>query len=200
MRNPSKASIFILVLIPLLFSNAVLGAESQSIVAGIGVGGLIYSGTDDVRTGYFTDEPTTAALGETFLEWYPVERLGIGGHRMQTISSDANDGTISVISEIFTAQVIPIVFGGGKFRLGARAGAGWSRYKYIDGFGDAYITKGTVTELGYFLDWGGTGFGIRIGSNTVKTNFNLFNISPATGLNADGSGSHWFLDLRWGFE
>ena len=210
MRIHTVVSVFILVFASLIISNFAVGQTKQNVVIGIGLGIHGYSDSDDVRQNYFLDEPTAGGVGKIFGEWYPFESIGIGFHAISIGSSETFwifgvefENKINITSSLITAQFIPYVSGDGYYRFGLIGGAGSSTYEYSlsNAFGSvAYETTGTAVLAGGYVDWGGESFGARFGLNVLSTSFDGLDISTDTGLNADGSGTHWYFDLRWAFQ
>ena len=202
MRLTSTFSIFTLVFFSLLFSDVALGKEIPSIFAGYGLGFYTWDGADDVRgsEGWFADE----FAGQLYLELFPIERLGFGLRYVEISGFDSDDSTgfsegVIISNKLVTVLVFPIISDGGIFRIGLRGGAGQATYKYEDGAGNSYTTKGSVREAGFFFDVGGTGAGVRAGWNTFRTNLDPLIISPTDERNVHGSGGHLYFEFRWAF-
>lgn len=209
MRIHSVVAIFILVLASLIFSNFAVAQTRQTVVIGIGLGIHSYSEVDDVRNQFYLSTPEAGGMGVIFGEWYPLENIGVGIRSLavaqtETIISGGFqlDTTATTTATLLTATLIPWVSSDGYYRAGIVAGAGSATYEVTQTLGalSASIdTSGTAVLGGGYIDWGADGFGARFGANYLSTTFDPL-VNGSTELSVDGSGTHWYFDLRWAFE
>ncbi|HKI99984.1 MAG TPA: hypothetical protein VKB51_16025 [bacterium] len=197
-RKILAVTVLLLVLAPL----PVLAENDQTVVIGWGLGGYD-APADDVRG----DRKLLAS--HAYVEWYALDELGFGFRRTVLIETGiaflalGAFETFSLTTNMVTVNWVP--FGAQRYaRLGLVAGVGTADYKYdgvfflLGGATRQAHTSGTATLAGAYLDWGGDGFGARLGYDMISTNLDNVTVSGSS-LKADGSGNSIYFDLRWAF-
>jgi hypothetical protein len=193
-------------------------ANDQTVVIGAGLGIHSFSDTDDVREGSALfggeDELTQAALVHYYVEWYALDDLGFGARvmglgagRSYSSAADKLEQDVSIAATFLTVNWVPI--GSESYvRFGVLGGIGSARYevheKYTDNAGTASYdetesTTGSATLLGGYIDWGGESFGARFGLDVLSTDLDKLDVAAGE-LEVDGSGTAFYLDLRWAFD
>ena len=199
-----RLSFMAALILPLLLAAPYARAENdQTVVIGIGGGG--YTVEEDEIHG-----DRTMMLSHLYLEWYALGSLGFGLRRTVMLETGAPLLLVFGGIEVFSAQsnmvtVNWIVLGSQSYaRLGLVAGAGNAKYEYdgvlLFGVVERHVkTSGSATLGGIFLDWGGDGFGARLGYDAVSTKLDDVDVPGVGMVKADASGSAAYLDLRWAF-
>ena len=189
-------------------------SKEQSAVIGFTLlGSHDFSKSDELRESAFVFDDT-AGYGHLFAEYYPSEKLGFGYRYILimlseeiTFTSGNNsagfESELQITGNILTVQYLPFISDDGYTRIGFMAGGGPLKYEFTQTAGvwsDSVGTSGTGTLLGFYIDWGGDVFGARFGVGKLDTSFDQLG-DPNTGtVEVDGSGTNFYLDLRWAFN
>ena len=186
--------------------------NDQTVVVGMGVGIHTYAGSDDIRRGLpqfgGSDAITNAGMAEVFVDWFALGTLGVGlrdrymsTSRMYSGSGTTIHQTVDVDMGFVTVTWVPL--GATSYaRLGIMGGVGNAQYtasQTATGQPDTRAsTHGSADLLGIYLDWGGEGFGARVGFDSVRTSLaDLVFPGSAVRNKVDASGNTAYFDLRW---
>ncbi len=104
--------------------------------------------------------------------------------------------------DFLTVHYIPYIGDDRYTRVGLLFGAGTMDYELTQSGGDlerTFSTDGSARLFQAYVDWGGEAFGARFGLGHPATDLDPMD-TPGGPLDADASGNHVFLDLRWAFE
>ena len=211
----NSKSYALMVIVPAFLLVIMAGTPAQAadndhkVVIGLGIGGHSFSTTDEVRDGgVFTPDLNGGLVSDFLVEWYFLGNFGIG-YRSVSIATGRvyTFGPVSVTENInysaglITANWIPFTTSDKYVRYGLLGGIGGSSMSRTWSDGSNSVsndTSGSASLFGGFIDWGAEGFGARFGFNSLKTSLDPFKEGAAT-YEVDGSGSHWYFDLRWAF-
>ena len=101
---------------------------------------------------------------------------------------------VTVQSNLLTLHWVPL--GGRSYtRVGILVGAGSASYNATEDFGPSGSSSGSAPLAGAYVDWGAEDFGGRFGVHLLNTDLDNLN-----GLQVDGSGTTFYLDLRWAID
>ena len=120
-----------------------------------------------------------------------------------TFNSSKFESELKITGNILTVQYLPFISGDGYTRIGLMLGGGPMKYEFTQTagvFSDSVDTSGTGTLLGLYIDWGGDVFGARFGVGQLDTSFDQLSDPNLGSLDVDGSGTNFYLDLRWAFN
>lgn len=196
----------------LAFSPAARAQQDQAAVIGFGLGIHSFSETDDVRQQFFLTNQDVGGMLQFYGEWYPLGRLGFGIRSLFVGLSETVIITppgievktdVDVSTLLLTIHFIPFISGDGYFRVGLLGGAGGAKYELsqtVLNTTASIETSGTAALAGAYIDWGGDVFGARFGVHVLSTDFDPLQNPPGPDLNVDGSGTSFYVDLRWAFE
>lgn len=213
MKHTSK-SLFIVLAIALMafFAKPALAQNDQTFVIGLGVGIHTFSKTDEMRQ-TFVLAGDYGGLGQFWGEWYLLDYLGIGIKNMgintgeKAISGgDSFEREVDVDTNLITVQFLPYISSDDYTRIGIYGGVGSSTYEYketliLSGitYSASVSSSGPAINYGAFVDWGAEDFGARFGYGFLNTTLDDLDTGGQKWA-VDGSGSHWYFDLRWAFE
>ena len=181
---------------------------AQDAVIGVTVLGIHnFDDPDPARAQYFSLLGNIAGIQQFYAEFYGG-RMGLG-YRYQHVGKSekasvggvpTRDSELAITAHLLTVQAQPWISDGGYARLVLAIGGGPSHYRIVDRLGadQTFATDGTAVFYGLHLDWGGEGFGARLGWSHLCTRYADMNFG-ATKVKADGSGGQTTLDLRWAF-
>jgi len=200
----------------LLFAAPAWAQYDQVAVVGLGLGAHTYSTIDEVREGSAAfdndDELASGGMSQLYGEWYFLGPMGVGlrgisisSSRSYIYNTTTIDHTVTVSATLVTAHWVPLRFADDYARIGLLAGAGGAGYESKVTVSDSTSpnvtlegtesTSGTAGLVGAYIDWGGEAFGARFGGGSLSTQLDDLN-----GAEVDGSGTHFYLDLRWAFQ
>lgn len=175
------------------------------VVAALGAGYHTFNKRDGVRKDPFYNDITGGLTSYVSADWFFADRFGLGLRDTTVLSGGLRDiggvrtvDTINLNTFMVTANYFPVIFGDGYFRVGLLGGYGSATYRHdIDALtSSSYETSGTASMMGGYFDWGGDGFGAKLGYTTMNTDLDKLN-QGGTKLSVDGSGAHWFFSFRW---
>ena len=140
--------------------------------------------------------------GSEFIEWYLLDVIGIGirTHKFYQTGSTESDESLLMVNIDLTLNWI--VFGSADdLRMGIYGGAGSGRVDYSkksEASEDVKFNEsGPTTSFGFFFDWGGETWGVRLSHHRVFAKFDYdLNDSSET---FDATGSAWDLGVRMAF-
>lgn len=203
------------VLAGLALTAAPAAANNQEWVLGLGLGVYSFSEIDEVRQ----DDPVlgseldTGALFQGYVEWYALEEIGFG-YRVMGIGTgrsavdpatgDKLEQTVGIGLSLFTINWVPIG-AESDTRLGVMLGIGGAVYENEVSITDAVTgaklsasdtSEGSAVLVGVYLDFGGGGFGGRVGMHSIDTDLD----DLSDGSRVDGSGVAFYGDIRWAFD
>lgn len=188
-------------------SAATTTTNNQTVVIGGGLGLHLFSDLDDTRQGSdtydgFADVFLAGQL-RLFGEWFVFDKFGFGGiFNHQTTGRTYSGETQTWTIQNFFATVNFIPFGGqGYTRMGLYAGYGTSRYTMDSDSSAAtysFYSAGPAYTLGIYFDWGGDGFGMRMGHQYIMTSLPDIETS-ARNYQVSASGNTFHYDFRWAF-
>ena len=203
----SKHTILIVAALVAAMGLLAAGARAdndQTVVIGFGGGGYHMDG-DDVHGS------RDMLAYHLYAEWYALGELGFGYRRTQTVDvggvATCEVGiceTVTVTTDMLTVNWVPL--GSKRYaRLGLVGGYGIAQYQFqgtvaiLKGPTEKVSTSGTAALAGIYFDWGGTGFGARLGYDALFTQLKDATSASGVRLKTDGSGYMTYLDLRWAF-
>lgn len=168
-------------------------AQDDRVIVGLGAGAINFSADDEIRA---LQDMDRGAMGDLFAEYYPLESLGFGFRVIQTwVDKDITH--IRIANQMLTASLVSGLIAD-YARVGVMAGFGSSLYSHEvnSPAGCTHATsEGQAQFADAFLDWGAEGIGARLGVRILKTDLDNLN-----GVAVDGSGTGWYLHLRWSIE
>ena len=184
--------------------------NAQVLVLGFTLlGNHSFSESDEVRKANSDPPESSAGMGHAYVEWYALDRFGIGVRWLFLRSGDTlltpshRDKQLSLQATLRTFHFVPYISPQGYYRLGFLAGAGKARYtqsNFTQGVYDPelYTASGSATLAQVYWDWGGDLLGARLGMGYLATDLDKLKVDGES-RQADATGTHIFLDLRWAF-
>lgn len=193
--------------------------EDNPFIFGFSLMPFEFAGDDDFRKesrdGSYQAEAITSAIGVgMFAEYFLGQNLGLGLKYLSTTAGRETEDKRykqEVVNSMFmvTATLwFPLsTKNHGYSHFGLTGGTGSATYTITakkDGeVVEEYESLGSATLFGAFFDWGGDVFGVRLGFQSISTDYGEVE-NKITGkvfeADLDGSGSGAYLTLRWGFQ